>query len=76
MCVAEVGSKAVGIEGEGYIQGAVFVLTPLMEDWAAQLGRPPLDHAHASGGGEQPLLTQLQFRVEYKGYGPWIVSLH
>jgi hypothetical protein len=74
--VAEMGMRAVGIEASGYVQGAVFVLTPSMEDWMAQLRRPQLDHAHPSGGREQPLLAQLQFRVEYKGYGPWIVSLH
>jgi hypothetical protein len=76
MCVAEMGMRAVGIEASGYVQGAVFVLTPSMEDWMTQLSRPPLNHAHRSGGGEQPLLAQLQFRVEFKGYGPWIVSLH
>lgn len=69
----------MGIEKDGYTQGALFVLTPLREDWVDVLGRPiPPRPTRGSRGQGQPAdpFDAFQLRAEYKGYGSWRVSLN
>jgi hypothetical protein len=69
-----------GLEQEGYVEGAVFVLRPSM-DWVRALDEPP-PQANTSGtrprrGREEEAegpFAHLTLRAEYKGYKPWRVS--
>jgi hypothetical protein len=69
-----------GIEKEGYVEGAVFVLSPAM-DWVRVLDQPPPDYNTGSarprrprGGQADGPFANMRLRAEYKGYKPWRVS--
>lgn len=61
----------IGIEKDGYIEGAIFTITPLLAsaaDWATFLSKPV--------GSTGPPVAGLRLAVEYKGYGVWRVRWH
>jgi hypothetical protein len=72
----------VGIEDEGFVEGAVFVLTPSVSDWMDVLSRPVpgTDTVRRSVSlrrkpeREVDPFSDLTLKASYKGYGPWRVS--
>jgi hypothetical protein len=83
LMLPELGSPAVGMEKYGYTEGAVFVLTPSVENWK-ELVRQPLPSQRMSESGRpvrkktKPLpdpFAGLELRAEYMGYGGWKVRL-
>jgi hypothetical protein len=84
---AELGvSSEVGIEKEGYVEGAVFVITPSLDDWMGALSQPLPQEAVSESGrpcrkkskAEEPVdpFARLTLTAHYKGVGPWRVSGH
>lgn len=80
---AELGSSVVGIEKHGYVEGAVFVLVPSVDEWMDVLSQPlpeqltgPTGRVVRKKQKTQPedSFASLALRAVYKGYGPWRVS--
>lgn len=85
--VADLGRSVVGIEADGYMEGAIFVINPSVDGWLEAISQPlPQQDVMDSGrpsrakkprapsAPRQDPLAGFKLHAEYKGYGPWRVS--
>lgn len=72
-------SERMGIERDGCVEGAIFVLSPTNLDWIEYLSKPALQTTGTRGRKGPPAhvgsdhLRDVTMRADFKGYGRWRV---
>jgi hypothetical protein len=72
-------SERMGIERNGCVEGAIFVLSPTNLDWIEYLSKPALQTTETSArkGSRANVgddhLRDVMMRADFKGYGRWRV---